>query len=82
MVGYKKSLCKTSPKRSIDNITPPIQFRSQLVINIENITHQLTNIIPKAIVIYRLIKQFNVKFLLTVIGISNKWLIFAILLLV
>lgn len=82
MECYKKGFCKASPKRSIDNITPPIQFRSQVIINIENITHQLTNIIPKAIIIYRLIKQFNIKFLLTLIGVSNKWLIFAILLLI
>lgn len=82
MVCYKKGFCERSPKRSLDNITPPIQFRSQLLLNIENSFHQLSNTIPKIIFIYNFIKRFNMKFFLTVIGIQNKWAILAILLLI
>ena len=82
MVCYKKVICKKGSRPNVDNITPPIQFRSQVIINLENVMHQIANSIPKAIFIYRLIKQFNIKFMLSLMGVTNHWVIFAILLLI
>ena len=65
-----------------DNITPPVQFRNQLVLNCEAFIHKITNAVPKAMMMYRLIQNMNIKVLLSCLGITNKWLILGILLII
>lgn len=82
MVGTKKGICKTSTKRPINDVTPPIQFRNHVILGIENAIHHIADTIPKAVFIYNFIKRFNIRFILAMAGVTNKWVLFTVLLLI
>ena len=78
----KKVIYKKGSRTRVNDIAPPIQYRSQFIVSVENIIHHLADAIPKAIFIYKLLQRYNIRFLLTILGITNKWAILAILLLI
>ena len=78
----KKGISKKGSRTRLNDAAPPIQYRSQFIVSIENTIHHLADAIPKAIFIYKLLQRYNIRFLLTIMGITNKWAVLAILLLI